>query len=185
MTCEFLRERPDLDPNHLLYIAHFCWRPRVVYVGHSFWIRTQRPAVACRRATNLATHLPPNLTSQPFTVPRTAVSSCPNTHLIHHFIIIPTLDITSIGPPTSTHISSDESHLFQIFSEPGLCMYSMYSTVQSWSSCPPTITPGLVTEFAQIPDTETGHAIIIPVQPFITAYILRVPGVWLGGGGGG
>jgi hypothetical protein len=35
----------------------------------------------------------------------------------------------------------------------------MYEHSTCMSSCPPTtITPGLVTEFAQIPDTETGHA---------------------------
>jgi hypothetical protein len=45
--------------------------------------------------------------------------------------------------------------------------YSKYSVSQGFvctvqykhgAAAPPTITPGLVTEFAQIPDTETGHA---------------------------
>jgi hypothetical protein len=36
------------------YVAHFVFL-------RDFWIRTQRAAVASRRATNIATHLPTNL----------------------------------------------------------------------------------------------------------------------------
>ncbi len=88
--------------------------------------------------------------------------SCPNTHLSHHFINIPTLDITSIfhrQVPTFIWCIPLISNILWARA-PYLCTVQE----QEWSSCtslsppPPTNTPGLFTEFAQIPDTETGHA---------------------------
>jgi hypothetical protein len=45
-------------------------------IFEGFWIRTQSAAVACWRATDLATHLSPNLVLHPFLREKTKEKVC-------------------------------------------------------------------------------------------------------------